>query len=61
MADLYNLGATSSQNQITLLRAIVGRINQAEDRVAFCIIKQLLLERIAELEAESSQPRPAYI
>ncbi len=43
MADLYNPGANSAQDQITLLRAIVGRINQAEQRIAFCIVKQLFL------------------
>jgi hypothetical protein len=37
----------------------VGRIDQAEDRVAFCIVKHLLLERIVELEAESAQAPPA--
>jgi hypothetical protein len=59
MGDLYNPDATSSQDQITFLRAIVGRIDQAEDRVAFCIVKHLLLERIVELEAESAQAPPA--
>jgi len=61
MADLHNPAATSLQDQITLLRAIVGRIDQAEDRIAFCIVKQLLLERIAALEAESAQAAPANI
>jgi hypothetical protein len=61
MADLHNPDAINLQDQITLLRAVVGRINQAENRVAFCIVKQLLLERIAELEAESAQAPPANI
>jgi hypothetical protein len=59
MSELYNPDATSSQHQIARLRAIVGRMEQAEDRIAFCIIKQLLLERIAELEEESVQAPPA--
>ena len=42
MADIHNPGAATSQNQITLLRDIVGRIDQAENRFAFCIVKQLL-------------------
>lgn len=59
MADPHNPDVTSLQDQITLLRAIVGRIDQAEDRIAFSIIKQLLLERIAELEDESAHVPPA--
>ena len=55
MADLQNPDATSSQDQITLLRAIVRKMDQAENPIAFCIVKQLLLERVAELEAESAQ------
>ncbi|MGA8089154.1 MAG: hypothetical protein WCA10_17905 [Terracidiphilus sp.] len=43
-------------DQIRLLQAIVGRIDQAEDRVTFGIIKQFLLERSAELEARFSGP-----
>jgi hypothetical protein len=58
MARLHNPDAASSQDQITLLRAFVGRMDQAQDRVAFCIVKQLLLERIAELESESTHAPP---
>jgi hypothetical protein len=61
MAKLYHSDFTGWQDQITLLRAIVGRIDQAEDRVAIWIIKQLILERIAELEAESAQVSPANL
>ncbi len=59
MAELYNPDASNSQDQITLLRAIVGRMDQAEDRIAFCIVKQVLFGCIAELEAESAQAPPA--
>ncbi len=33
MADLHNPDTTSLQDQIAHLRAIVGRIDQAEDRM----------------------------
>ena len=59
MADLHNPDSTTSRDQVAILRAIVRRMNQAEDPTAFCIVKQLLLERIAELEAESAQAPPA--
>ena len=59
MADLHNLDAPSSSDQLAIMRVIVQRMNQAEDPIAFCIANQLILERVAELEAESAQLPPA--
>ena len=61
MADPHHSDTASLQDEITLLRAIVERMDQAEDRIAFCIAKQLLLDHIAELEVESAQAPPANI
>jgi hypothetical protein len=58
MADRHKSGDTSPQVQLVLIRGILQRIEQAEQPEKFGIIKQLLLERLSELESLAEQEAP---
>jgi hypothetical protein len=51
---ICNLTETSPQDQIAILRGILQRIAQAEHPEGFSIVKQVLLERLRELEEEAA-------
>ena len=54
MAEIKDL-TDSSQDQLAVLRSILLRIAQAEHPEKFALVKQIILERLRELE----QPAPA--
>jgi hypothetical protein len=51
MADFHKPGIASSRDRIAILHGILQRFAQAENPLHFVFVKQLLVERITELEA----------
>jgi hypothetical protein len=58
MRNTNTTGPKSLRTQIAELRSIVQRFARAEHPSEFAIIKQLLLECIAELEEEAKHTLP---
>ena len=52
-------GPENLRDQIAILRGVLQRFAQAEHPADFALIKQLLLERLAELEEEAAHMPPA--
>jgi hypothetical protein len=52
-------GSENPSDQLAILHGILERFAQAKHAADFAIIKQLLLERIAELEEEVADIPPA--
>lgn len=53
MAEIQNF-ADRSQDQLAVLRGVLQRIAQAEHPENFAVVKQVLLERLRELEEETA-------
>jgi hypothetical protein len=56
VADLYKPDDTGSQDQLAILRVILQRITQAEHPEKFTLIKQVVLQRVADVEEECAMP-----
>jgi hemoglobin-like flavoprotein len=54
VADLHRFDIASPQDQLAILRGVFHRIAQAEHPEKFSIVKQVLLERLRELEEEAA-------
>jgi hypothetical protein len=50
MTQLHTSGPENPTDQIAVLQGILQRIAQAEHPIDFTFLKQVLLERVAELE-----------
>jgi hypothetical protein len=53
------LGPENPPYKLAILRGILERIAQAEHPTKFAVMKQVLLERIADIEAAGEQEPPA--
>jgi hypothetical protein len=59
MIDPRRSQAISTDNLLASLRSTVQRLDQSENPESVVFIKHVLLDRIADLEAEAKQDPPA--
>jgi hypothetical protein len=60
MMDHRTPQPVSTDTLLASLRGTVQRMEQSENPENFALIKQLILDRIADVEAEAEQEPPAH-